>query len=147
MTRNEIMKLSGRDLDAAVAEHVLGWTPWLEQRGDTKYIIWQVKGDLEPWTRFRCEAQEREQNRYSRFDATKFDPMKHVEPGLPRFSKDIESAWRIIEYINLPTLVGYHWGRNGEAHVTIELPSKEQISIGGLTIPEAICRAALLGSI
>src|SRR5690606_32042031 len=67
------MQLTGRDLDAAVAERVMGW-----KRGDPKY------GDM-PW-------YPPGTGRY----------LGGGRLNLPKFSTDIAAAWEVVEHLAAP---------------------------------------------
>lgn len=73
VTREEIMQLTGRELDAAVAERVMGW-----KRGDPKY------GDM-PW-------YPPGTGRY----------LGGGRMDLPEFSADIAAAWEVVEHLATP---------------------------------------------
>src|SRR5690606_37263103 len=70
MTREEIMRLSGRELDAAVAEHVLGID---------LYTINPHDGSNEYWV-----------------DAGSDGDIQAFRP-LPRYSTDMAEAWRVLD--------------------------------------------------
>ena len=67
---------AGRELDALVAQYVMGWTPWLEQRGQYRHVVWQTDPNREPWKRSQDDAAQRQ--RYSEFRVEDFDPMRHI---------------------------------------------------------------------
>ena len=69
------MKAS-RELDALIAEKVMGWIPWLENRGEYYHVVWQ-KDDREPYRRSRdWEAQ---MSRYKRITHNEIIYGKHIE--------------------------------------------------------------------
>jgi len=70
MTREEIMRLSGRELDAAVAEHVLGID---------LYTVNPHDGSNEYW-----------------IDAGGDGDIQAFRP-LPRYSTDMAEAWRVLD--------------------------------------------------
>lgn len=70
MTRDDVMGLSGRELDAAVAEHVLGID---------LYTVNPHDGSNEYW-----------------IDAGSDGDIQAFRP-LPRYSTDIAEAWRVLD--------------------------------------------------
>ena len=73
VTREDVLSLSGRELDAAVAERVLGW-----KRGDLRC------GDM-PW-------YPPGTGRY----------LGGGRMDLPEFSTDISAAWEVVEHLATP---------------------------------------------
>lgn len=150
MTRDEILKLkANRDTNALVAERVMKWQAWTEQRGQYTYFIWQQKGKSEPYYQSRDWKAQKE--RYAKIGSLEFDPRKHIEAGLHNFTGDTVVAFNTldlwlsdhptyssdIETVNT-TNGRYHdivlWGLDGEK---IEHAIAE-------TRPLAICRVLLL---
>jgi hypothetical protein len=86
--------IAGRATNALVAEKVLGWKPWIERRGQYEYIIWQESGKREPW--FDTRDWESVKKKYRPLDT--YDPRHHIELSLPKFSSQIEEAWRVVQY-------------------------------------------------
>lgn len=108
---------AGRELDALIAEKVMGIENILVERGEGRVGRW-----VQAWTwlgRGRCPSTV----------------MKHVLP----YSTDMAAAWQVVEKMDLFELDMLTW--NGEwsviaysdGHVLAEAP----------TAPLAICRAAL----
>lgn len=130
---------AGRELDALVAEKVMDWTPWVEQRGGYEHITWQKAGEREPWHRSRNFDAERQ--RYS--PLVRYDAHHHIESGLPRFSRDIADAWNVVEKLqesgDAISLIWY-----GDAKVWGCLIHRLPVPEGdAATAPLAICLAAL----
>lgn len=67
-----------RKLDSLVAEKVMGWTFWLKQRGECKYVITQKEPDREPWKMFRYETWEKRIPNYSKISSLNIDNRKHI---------------------------------------------------------------------
>ena len=134
MTRDEILALeAGRELDALVAEKVMGWT-WGEYsppvEGPSKILrppeSWAPSPDRAPGSEVSC-------------------PGWHFR--VPQYSTDIAAAWEVVEKM-VPIKYGFNlaiesppgpWGDwevhfyNGGTHLAF-----------ADTAPLAICRAALL---
>lgn len=139
MTREEIMALSGRELDAAVAEHVMGWRPrWVEE--PPYWMAWEVElpnGDMLYGTIVPKAVPQ----------PVWYDDRDGVR--CPRFSTDIAAAWEVaerltefeIDDLDLTVEVGNVmegwacWVYSGCEEVA---EAREE------TAPLAICRAALL---
>ena len=67
----------GTRTDILVAELVMGWTPWLDVRGDGyTHVVWQKLGEKEPWKDTRPEYQQSE--RYTRITGADIDSGKHI---------------------------------------------------------------------
>lgn len=87
--------MTDRELDALVAEKVMGWNPWLEQRGEYTHVVWQKPGEREPYRRSRdWEAQK---HRFSRIDASQIDGFHHINHLNAEFSTSIADAWLVVE--------------------------------------------------
>lgn len=123
MTRDDVMRLSGRELDAAVAEHVMGW-----KRGDPKY------GDM-PWYPPGI-------GRY----------LGGGRLNLPKFSTDIAAAWEVVERLaefeinDIEVTVEIRNVAEGWA-CWIHSGCEEIAEAREETAPLAICRAALLAMV
>jgi len=85
----------GRELDALVAEKVMGW----KHDTDKNKNAWLVDGvyfcETEPWSSRRCENSDL-------FDECRAHneslPWEHGWPcTLPNFSTDIKAAWEVAE--------------------------------------------------
>ena len=139
-----------RDINALVAEKVLGWTPWLELRGEYHFIVWQKTGQREPWmgTREWQKAKER----YSLFTG-KYDPMVHIENGLPNFVDDMNWTAEVIKKLGLALIPqsdgdGFCWlatdvkAVHYDGNVVIE--EKEDAGYAHKEIGVAVCMAGLL---
>jgi len=124
MTKQEILNLEGRELDAAVAEHVMGWT-----RERTEKNNW-----YEPESRL-----------WKPVDST---------TNLPRYSSNIVAAWEVVERLHeLGYNLAIYCQRKGaqdegvEVHVgkgdyndNVVWPPVHHAN----TAPKAMCYAALL---
>lgn len=145
MNREFIEKAQvGWVLDAMVAECVLGWTPWFEKRGDYTHFIWQKAGEREPYKISR--NWEAEMSRYTKTTYAEFDRMKHVEHGLPKFSKDMADAWQVVKEMNAKN---YWFGcqvlsSKCQAWFSENPNNKVDAVASTFDLPLAICRAALL---
>lgn len=128
MTEDEIMKLeAGRELDALVAEHVIGQTDF-----NHTGFFWEegMMEDGDGWDGFYCP----------RCNSSESDK---VAKCAKRYSTDIAAAWQVVEMdiaqMTLwrsrfkPCLVSVHLCI-GDDHYHAYAP----------TVPLAICRAALL---
>ena len=84
----------GRELDARIAEEVMGWIPWLEKRGEYTHVVWQ-KDEMEPYRRSR--NWESQVERYTKTTWSKIDGMKHVVPDFFKPGTQIADAWLVVE--------------------------------------------------
>lgn len=150
MTRDEILNMPvGEEINAMVAEQVLGWKLWAEKRGEYTYCVWQKPKEREPW--FSHRNWKVEEKRYAPMTFTDFDPHRHVLTGVLKFSADISAAWHIVsvvgnwhgfDFMVLKRAAAegweagwYEWfGDDYESRAAAEAP----------TPALAICRAALL---
>lgn len=118
MKREQIMAVEGRELDAAVAEHVMGWR--------------DIKVRMFPGALCTLGGNP---------------PGKSWPDMVPDYSTDIAAAWRVVERLPWPValtnVVDGEWEctvlcyDGGETHDNDETATAR-------TAPEAICRAALL---
>jgi hypothetical protein len=132
MTHDEIMKLeAGRELDALVAEHVMGWV-WRD--------TWNNDGTLSAtWLR--------PENVFNYGVRVKAGEVSYLA-GLPRYSTDIAAAWQVVGKLQSPPDECFF-----EITMTPTIPHNGghcwHTRIGGFfahapTAPLSICRAALL---
>jgi hypothetical protein len=149
MKLEEILNMSaGRDMDALVAEKVLGWTPWLEKRGEYNYVVWQRSEDREPW--FAHRDWEKHKARYSKL--IKYDSHHHIEVGLYKFSTNVSDAWDVVEKMKDKfSFILKHDdppGIDDKYRWYCELYAKGEpfidYDVHGPTAPLVICRVALL---
>lgn len=145
MNRDDILKMeAGREIDALVAEKVMGWKPWLEQRGEYTYIIWQKPNDREPW--FRSRDWKSLQKNYEPFEG-KYDPHKHIEILNFKPSTDISAAWELIKEMSAKGYWCYMGTLSSESYAVFTKESLVPLEKGRASVydlPLAICRAALL---
>lgn len=105
---------AGRELDALVAERVMGW-----KRGD------QRKGEA-PW-----KLPERDGVLLQSFI-------------VPRYSASGDAMLEVIEALHRRGLYASLW-RNERGHwASVEHFDQVFVEAGGASLPEALCRAALL---
>ena len=117
MMREEIKRLEGRELDAAVAEHVMGWErygpPGFEYLGNPR-----TDPETDPdWSR------------------------------VPRYSTDIAAAWQVVELMRERgwTMRLYEWQKGGSTACFFRHNGRlEEHWASGRNPAEAISRAALL---
>lgn len=148
MTREEIMALSGRELDAAVAEHVMGWRPrWVEE--PPYWMAWEVElpnGDMLYGTIVSKAVPQ----------PAWYDDRDGVR--CPRFSTDIDAAWEVVE--RLTELVIDEIDLTVEVKNGVEIRNvaegwlcsiycgcEQLVETRAQSAPEAICRAALLAAL
>lgn len=137
---------AGREMDALVAEKVMGWRAWAERRGDYTYIVFQLPGEREPFAKYRNPEAERA--RYAPIAFADIDEMKHVVCDIPRYSTEIAAAWEVVSAL----------GERAPFPQYLEVANRysdaawiAKVFEGGVmvaeayadTAPLAICRAAL----
>ena len=116
------MRLSGRELDAAVAAMVFGLRVVECDPVDGRYGPYTVREGH--WTRVNGETY----------------PLLDV---LPKYSTDIAAAWEVVQHLATPdealtiTYVKGNW--------VVTVGSAEVVA-SSKSAPEAICRAALLSA-
>lgn len=163
--KTQVAELSGRELDAAVAEEVMGrcvhqWeeTPeavrirearsdFEEEFGEPPPEGWSGDVYSDEWlgcwdyTCSKCETRKRGGPH----------GMPPVSGYTPSYSTDIAAAWKVVKHIkatthfnvlvSCPTVMskpGYEW----DCVFTAAIPENNRPG-SGATAPEAICRAAL----
>lgn len=111
-------QLTGRALDAAVAEHVIGWTrmPWKKEKGVLEgEFMWKTPGD------------------------------EGLYPAeLPRYSTTWEGMGLVVEEMKRR---GWRWAAFDESSgylCSFVRDDEEEIYASAPTAPEAVARAALL---
>ena len=146
MESKEVLNMKpGRYLDALIAENVLNWKPWIVKRGEYTHFVWQKHGQPEPYKQYR--DWEKQKDGYTQVAGSIYDPMKHVEDGLPRFSAELNRAWEVINFLH-----GLGWASSVENDLhayccrfdNIQGIYKPVVAYGRSSAPLAICRAALL---
>ncbi|MGG3456935.1 hypothetical protein [Paenibacillus rhizolycopersici] len=96
MTREEIQNMNqGTDLNLLVAEHVMKWIAWKEQRGEYTYVIFQRPGEREPY--MRSQRWKNEKERYEQIRFSEINRNKHIVMGLDEWSNDIPAAFEVIK--------------------------------------------------
>ena len=125
LTREQIETMeAGPELDAAVAEYVMGW-----YIGDTR---WTGRGVQ----RHSYGIWYQSNPKYCR------ETGRNDQDWKP--STDIAAAWEVLKHIGLAALVGYRWGLPGKLGMcTLDDGHGWQISVLAKTEELAICRAAL----
>ena len=144
MTRDEILNLkANRNTNALIAERVMKWQAWTEQRGPYTYFIWQQKGKPEPY--YQSRDWEVQKKRYAKIGALEFDPHKHIEAGLRNFTGDISEAWQVVKKVDRPVSIIESAIRDGFwCEFLMDFDKDRVIDAKAETVPLAICRAALL---
>ncbi|MDN4069954.1 hypothetical protein QYF50_18795 [Paenibacillus vini] len=138
MTREEILAMStGKDMNLLIAEHVLGWIAWKEQRGEYTHVIFQRPGEREPY--MRSQQWKTDQKRYEPIPFTEIDRMKHIVSGLKDWSSDISAAWEVEEKIKEigGLMIGYYMT---ELMLIVRSNGFNMVH----ATPEQRCKAALL---
>lgn len=95
MTKEEILKLEGRELDAAVAERVMGWR-WLNLPG-LRRPCFKSPSEL---AQFLPKFVER--------NTVICDDSPPVR--LPHYSTDLNAAWQVVEEVTAIAHSGDGWG-------------------------------------
>jgi len=144
---------AGREMDALVAEKVMGWLAWSERRPEYIHVVFQRPGEREPFMKFRNPEAERA--RYAPMAFGDIDPMNHVVCDIPRYSTEIAAAWEVVERLRADKVMG------GASIAAVNAPddatpgewcvewfdgNRTLDCATGDTAPLAICRAALKAS-
>lgn len=145
MTWEEIQNTNqGTDLNLLVAEHVMKWIAWKEQRGEYTYVIFQRPGEREPY--MRSKNWQAEQKRYEQIRYSEINRNKHIVMGLNEWSTDISAAWEVVEelqgshlYTDIRTCADFY-----EVWIIDHATGKETVTVAHPKLPHAICKAALL---
>lgn len=130
MTREQIMALEGRKLDAAVAEHVMGYRRRIVPKdvdgkhGGTEVLVpasvdhdsfcYPPKGPI-PFTFF-----------------------------VPHYSTDIAAAWEVVQHLATPDEALTMTYGKGDWVVAV---GSAEVVASSKSAPEAICHAALLSAL
>jgi len=123
MTRDDVMRLIGRELDAAVAAMVFGLRVVECDPVDGRYGPYTARE--EHWTRVNGET-------YPLLDL------------LPEYSTDIAAAWEVVQHLATPDealTITYAKGTWVVAVGSVEVSATSE------SAPESICRAALLAAL
>lgn len=145
MTREEILakwdSMSSRERDALIAEKVMNVIAWEEKRGEYTHVVFQSEGEREPFRRSR--DWEEAAKRYRIIPFSEINRQKHVVQEIPKFSTEIESAFRVA---NRFWSFEIRKGPDGAWWICriIDEDGVVTANESGSTAPEAICKAALL---
>jgi hypothetical protein len=136
--------LEDRALDALVAERVMGWVPWLEQRGKYTHVVWQRKPNAEPWKESHRDYWQPE--RYTRITSPDIQPGKHITHYVGedwRPSTDPAAAFTVLEAMRER---GYGYTIEGHVapYVKIWRPGAENARPGTSFRDIAFARAAVI---
>ena len=122
MTRDDVMRLSGRELDVAVAERVMGWT-WKECHIKPRYP------DQKPYPGQWVPPGKK-------WKAPPWD--------IPRYSTDIARALEVVERLATPDECITITYVKGDWVVAVD---GAEVVASSKSAPEAICHAALLSAL
>lgn len=86
----------GPELDINIAVNLMGFIPWLEQRGNYKFVVFRGPGDEEP-NRKSQNWENQMDDRDKRIDITEIDRMKHVVARLPEYSTTWNGMQLVVE--------------------------------------------------
>lgn len=151
LTREAIEKMeAGPEMDALVAERVMGKRFWKEKRGEYTFCVGEQRDGKEPWTSRRGYTQDQ----YTQVSATKAVEIGFFGDGIERYSRDMAAAWDVVQKM-----------REGGWLVLMEMSRRELVpytmfrfwkwGAGTLVVSHqsesesteiAICRAALLAT-
>jgi len=121
MTRDEILAMEpGRELDALVAEKVMGWA-WGDMDSGLEGLL--------PPQDFRV---------YGLTPLLIFDDLGHLH-GMPNYSTDISAAWGVVEKMNSPYIIAST--EDGDQN-WVHFGNEGNVAVG--EVAEAICKAALI---
>lgn len=141
MTRDEMLALpAGEELDAAVAEHIMGFRWFTTPRGDLRSLLEPAEEyhhDKHPcWPIILCE----DMSLPVASDGWRF---------IPKFSTDVAAAWRIMELLrgrfsNVSLHAANGWGLTVWDIGRPVDPFSLHGPVNADAAPLAICRTALL---
>jgi hypothetical protein len=144
-------ELTGRELDAAVAEKVMGWE-WLERlnggsKGTSRKAIFPPEDS--DWVRvnFNADHWRPAQNgteRFSDWDDCCRSP--DGDYGMPCYSTNIAAAMQVVERFPEWTIFKVDDSENSTASVEYHVEVTNDCRVftcRAASVPEAICRAAL----
>lgn len=147
--------LSARERDALVAEHVMGYRFWLEQRGEYTLAVCVPAGAREPWMGSRDWALRA--GRYVETTAADAVARGFFGDGPPRFTTDIAAAFRVVDRMRGIGWLRSAWWRRHAGGRCVQITSRadgwhvaiypldgspDPASASG-PLPEAICHAAV----
>lgn len=89
----KVVVRSLRELDALVAEKVMGFEAWAETRGEYRLAVRAGPDAPRPWERKRTPDPER----YESISCAYAQALGFFGEGFPRYSTDIAAAWRVVE--------------------------------------------------
>ena len=89
-----------REQDARVAELVMGWTAYAEQRGKYRLAVVVSPGDRPPWMKTRDPEPER----YEQIGAVEAVKMGFFGIGFPEYTRDPGADYTVLERVR-------GWGR------------------------------------
>ncbi|TGE35902.1 hypothetical protein E4K67_22560 [Desulfosporosinus fructosivorans] len=151
MTRDEILAMvPGRELDALVAEKVFGWT------GRKTVYRWDDRKKHERPLIIFTDGDRKNADNYTPYVDNNGTKINYSEPHKvfipPCYSTDISVAWDVVEKmckgrsyeISSSFQDEYDVGDVGWLITWGNMGSPGQEEIWAPTIPEAICKAALL---
>ena len=150
MTKNEILAMeAGPELDALVAEKVMGW-----ERHDKcdrcsvspKHIYYGTEYIGDSWDGKECHPYLKSPGGQKYYLCPCHEQRRDSGPPPPPYSTDIAAAWEVVDAlmdngIGLPQI--FHDGQLWVASVS-DCTRKKSNMASALTAPLAICRAALL---
>lgn len=144
MKLEELLKLKGKKLSAAVAEIVMGGQYWTEKRGrkgeEYTYVYIRCDGS-NPW---KYNSTEEDKARYNRISFEDLDWHSHIITNLPDYAEDDSEAFEIVDRLKdygyftltyVPSLKSWKAAFNA---------TTEDICAIAATRSEAICKAALI---
>jgi len=149
----------GQELDALVAERVMGWTDRIEIAPGRFFKSAEKAAAEHGWSPAFRKAVQPSGFQYSRYlrvihwtsDGEKLDWHKEVY-RTPRYSTVIREAWHVAEKLGLAVIPqsmddGFHWLAMDLANVlytdTVTLTPRGQAFFSSDTVSHAICMAAV----
>jgi hypothetical protein len=133
--------LSARERDALIAEHVMGYRFWLEQRGEYTLAVCVPAGAREPWMGSRDWALRAD--RYVETTAADAVAKGFFGDGPPRFTTDIAAAFRVVEKARHGRCVQITSRADGWHVAIYPLDGSLDPASASGPLPEAICHAAV----
>jgi hypothetical protein len=105
LTPESILSMeAGREMDALVAERVLGMRFWIERRGKDRQAVADFR---EPWMSHRHDVREREKVRFTETDWRTAARTGFWGTGPQPFSTDTGAAFRMLDTGILPLLIPF----------------------------------------
>lgn len=120
---------AGRELDALVAEKVMGWVWWHNTDADLTILVPSDQSWPDKW----------------HFASGAGNCTKPADHGAPHYSTDIADAWEVVERLRER---GYYlelrgWVQVNDFMACFIMPGGKEYCITDNTAPLALCRAAL----